>query len=248
MTRLNDTQRKHVIETLKCHESVFASSDFSPLFSTGVTVSDIGIITHAMTLLQEAPFLEEPDFIHHGFSSRQIEFTLGGLDNFKQLLGIRDYCFHDWLAQNSDSSSNQVTIPYWVYQRFSDDIRRDFMRDLILHPSLNVELNAKVKIGYISLFERYKAIIPSDDSEAAQIAAMMMADRHQFLSYDEETSELTLKSLKTRRDFSIEVRCLSSTLNRPTPHAVCVVDDASPTKPTLVKRRIISFSDLMLHC
>lgn len=248
MTRLNNTQRKHVIETLKCHESVFASSDFSPLFSTGVTVSDIGIIANSISLLKDAPFLEEPDFIDHGFSSRQIEFILGGLDNFKQLLGVHDYCFQDWLAQNSDCSSKQVTIPYWVYLRFAEDIRRDFMRDLILHSSLSVELNAKVKVGFISLFERHRAIIPSDDSEAAQVAAMMMADRYQFLSYDEETSELTLRSLKTRRDFSIEVRCLSSAFNRRTPHAVCVVDDASPTKPTLVKRRIISFSDLMLHC
>ncbi|MFA0439487.1 hypothetical protein AB4560_06150 [Vibrio sp. 10N.222.51.C12] len=248
MTRLNDTQRKHVIETLKCHESVFASSDFSPLLSTGVTVSDIGIIADAMFLLKEAPFLKTHDFFDHGFSNRQLTSILGGVDNFKRLLGIRDYCFADWLARNRDKWLVQTTIPYWVYLRFSDDIRRDFMTDLILHSSLEVELSSEVKVRYISLFEQHKAIIPSDDSEAAQVAAMMMADRYQFLSYDEETSELTLRSLKTRRDFSIEVRCLSSTFNRRTSHAVCVVDDASPTKPTLVKRRIISFSDLMLHC
>ncbi|MDR9826267.1 hypothetical protein RCJ22_11665 [Vibrio sp. FNV 38] len=248
MTRLNDTQRKHVIETLKCHESVFASSDFSPLFSTGVTVSDIGIIAHSMSLLKDAPFLEEPDFIHHGFSSRQIEFTLGGLDNFKQLLGIRDYCFQDWLAQNRDNLSNQTVIPYWVYLRFAGDIRRDFMTGLVLHSPLKVDLSSEVKIRYISLFERYKAIIPSNDAEAAHVAAMMVADRNQFLSYDEATSELTLKNMKTNNEFAIEVRCLSSTFNRRTPHAVCVVDDASPIKPTLVKRRVFSFSELMLNC
>ncbi len=97
----------------------YSHSDyFAPLLMQGISTVDIGLIELVTTILRSEPYLNETDLLERGVSQKQIQRTLGGFDNFKQLLKVDDYCFSDLLRDNNWDISHGITLSYFQYQKF----------------------------------------------------------------------------------------------------------------------------------
>ncbi|MEZ9872223.1 hypothetical protein [Vibrio sp. 10N.261.51.C6] len=146
MTRLNNHYRTQLINALQNGASYRDTLDLSYFLHLGITQAEIGTIDYVWDQLTNCPWLEEDDFAAKDVSAWQCENILGGFFNFKELLGIEDYSFSDWLQQQD--TSNGIGIPYFLYQKFASEIREDFMEDMRLQQNLKVVLSKNLQLHY----------------------------------------------------------------------------------------------------
>ncbi|MFA0084680.1 hypothetical protein [Vibrio sp. 10N.261.51.F12] len=165
MTRLNNHYRTQLINALQNGASYRDTLDLSYFLHQGITQAEIGIIDYVCDQLTKCPWLEELDFITESLSSRQCNIVLGGFENFKALLGIKDYSFIDWLEQQD--TTNGLAIPYFLYQKFASEIRQYFMTGKRLQHYLKVVLSSEHQFQYINVHDVAECVIPATDIEAA---------------------------------------------------------------------------------
>jgi hypothetical protein len=226
MTRLNNHYRTQLINTLQNGASYRDTLDLSYFLHLGITQAEIGTIDYVCDQLNHCPWLEETDFINKGVSLWQCKNVLGGFNNFKELLGIEDYSFSDWLEQQD--MSNGLAIPYFLYQKFATEIRQDFMEDMRLQQNLEVVLSKNLQYRYIDVHNVAECIIPASDIEAAVVTILLYCLSHQYKSLDTEKSVVVMEDKVTKQVVSIEVKCLASKLCERTDLSVCVIDDITP--------------------
>ncbi|WP_394239947.1 hypothetical protein [Vibrio astriarenae] len=242
MTRLNNHYRKQLINTLQNGASYRDTLDFSYFLHLGITQAEIGTIDYVCDQLNRCPWLEETDFINKGVSLWQCQNILGGFKNFRELLGIEDYSFSDWLEQQD--MSNGLAIPYFLYQKFATEIRQDFMENMRLQHNLNVVLSNEQQFQYINVHDVAECVIPATDIEAAVATILMFCVTHKYKSLDTMRSVVEIEDKITEQIISIEVKCLASKFNERTDLSVCVIDDTTPKKGMPKLRDITLLQDL----
>lgn len=243
MAELSNHIRSKLIIRLQESAGYREHLDLSSFLNAGITQAEIGVLDYAQDQLSKCPYLEESDFVEKGITSRQIQKVLGGIDNFKVLLGIRDYCFANWLE--GQELSKGLAIPYFIYQKFAAEIRESYMSDCKLVHFLKVELNDSKQFQEIPLLNVGRASIPATDIETLGITSLVLCERYSFIDVDKENCILTLKNRSNQKVISIEVRCLSTHFCKKTDFSVCVIDDLVPTKNLPVIRKIFALQDLI---
>ncbi|EJG0589227.1 hypothetical protein C4G73_RS09585 [Vibrio parahaemolyticus] len=242
MRRLNDTILKDILVRRKVDEEW--KRDCSNLLTQGVSLRQIGLVIDTANQLEVNPLLTEEDLIEDGVTLKEIERTFVSIEKLKGLLGI-SYNFSDYLnAENFDPATG-IDIPYFIYQHFYEEIRKDYSIDFKLDWQICVDLGNNLVLSSLPLFGKYDAIIPATDEEAAGITAALLADRYQCLSYDPRTSLLQLETIDDTRKVQIEVRCLSSKFKSNRHCGVCVVDDNEICHPRSKQSKRLSFAHLL---
>ncbi|EGR3261566.1 hypothetical protein DLI08_17465 [Vibrio parahaemolyticus] len=242
MRKLNDTILKDILVRRKIDEEW--KKDCSSLLTQGVSLRQIGLVIDTANQLEVNPLLTEEDLIEDGVTLKEIEHTFINIAKLKSLLGI-SYYFENYLADNHLDRSSGVAIPYFIYQHFHKEIRKDYSDDVELNWQIRVELSNDLAVSAIPLFGQYTAIVPATDKEAAGITAALLADRYQCLSYDSQTSLLELETIDDTRKVQIEVRCLSSKFKSNRHCGVCVVDDDEICHPRSKQSKRLSFAHLL---
>ncbi|HHX8684542.1 hypothetical protein NB464_03205 [Vibrio diabolicus] len=244
---MTNPMRLSVISALDEGLAYSHSDYFAPLLMQGISAVDIGLIELVTTILRSEPYLNEADLLERGVSQKQIQRTLGGFDNFKQLLKIDDYCFSDLLRDNNWDISNGITLSYFQYQKFYQDIRRDYIQGHIadMHPNLSVLLNDDYSIHSVPITRSHYATIPATDAEAAAVSFALLFRDYEFIEYDESKSLLTLQAHRRDKAAVIEVRCLASQFSQNTAAGICVVDDAQAMTKLRNQKKILDFKTLI---
>lgn len=132
---------------------------------------------------------------------------------------IDDYCFSDLLRDNKWDINHGITLSYFQYQKFYQDIRRDYIQGHIadMHPNLSVLLNDDYPIHSIPITRSHHATVPATDAEAAAVSFALLFRDYEFIEYDEPKSLLTLQAYCRDNAAVIEVRCLASHFVRTPP-------------------------------
>ncbi|WP_434999728.1 hypothetical protein ACRZ5S_18015 [Vibrio scophthalmi] len=244
---ITDTLRLDIIQTLDDASSYASQGDISRYLVRGLTAVDIGLIETAASLLRSEPYLQEQDLIDHGISRKHIEKILGGIEHFKSLLGLEEYCFSDYLKDHNLDLNSDITIPYFIYQTFSADIRKDCVsadKPPQLISTLNIEIEPGFNLNTIPVLGGLATQVPATDKEMMIVTVGLLLNDYHFVNYDEATSILTLKPKCRDQIVDIEVRCLSSQFKAKTNSGVCVVDDSLAIKNHKLKEKIMSLKQL----
>lgn len=242
MRKLNDAILKDILARRLGDEDW--KRDCSNLLAQGVSLRQIGLVMDTANQLEVDPLLTEDSLLADGITHKEIEHTFSSIEKLKSLLGI-SYNFSDYLnAENFDPATG-IDIPYFIYQHFYEEIRKDYSIDFKLDWQICVDLGNNLVLSSLQLFGKYSAIIPATDEEAAGITAALLADRYQYLSYDPLTSLLQLETIDDKRKVQIEVRCLSSKFKSNRHCGVCVVDDNEICHPRSKQSKRLSFSHLL---
>ncbi|HCE3407395.1 TPA: hypothetical protein NG605_004321 [Vibrio parahaemolyticus] len=242
MKKLNDTILKDILERRAGDEQWM--HDYSNLLHQGVSQRQIGLVIDIANQLDVDPLISEDTLLDDGVSRKEIEYTLTSVENVKNLLGI-NYTFQNYLKDTHFDASVGKDIPYFIYQQFYREIRRDYCTNNELDHQLNVILSDSVKVSSIKLFNDYRALIPATDVEAATVTAALLADNYQCIGYEEGASLLELETLRDSRRVKLEIRCLSSKFESLNYASVCVVDDCEVCHPRDSLRKKLSFPQLM---
>ncbi|HCH1699177.1 hypothetical protein [Vibrio parahaemolyticus] len=242
MKKLTDIILKDILARRKYVEEW--QRDCSNLLAQGVSLRQIGLVIDTANQLDVAPWLTDDDLINDGVALKEIQSTFTSIVRLKNLLGI-SYHFGDYLKSKNFDPSTGIDIPYFIYQHFYEEIRKDYSMDFKLDWQICVDLGNNLVLSSLTLFGKYNAIIPATDEEAAGITAALLADRYQCLSYDPLTSLLQLETIDDKRKVQIEVRCLSSKFKSNRHCGVCVVDDNEICHPRSKQSKRLSFSHLL---
>lgn len=177
----------------------------------------------------------------------RLSIDWGGIHQIKQALGISDYTFEQFLADNRSNHGSETCLLYWMYLRFADDIRSRYIdSNHSLIPSLAVQLGDGLRLQSIPLPNGRRALIPTTATEATLVGSQILAKHYQFKAYDDLNSLLSLQCLKDNRNVKIEVRCLASQLVHHEYDGFCVEDDLPSSSHIRKQRKIISFSQRIL--
>ncbi|MDK9758523.1 hypothetical protein KIV40_24820, partial [Vibrio sp. D173a] len=167
--KVNNEVLKDVINVLSYGFTNAVQQDLSRFVAWGIGAKEFIEINTIITQLRNEPYLSPEELIAKGISRRLIRKTLGGLDNFKSLLGIEDLSFDDFLTLN-DMDVGEVVISYFHYQTFVEDVRRDHVSESErpkLRHNLKVDLGNECYVNSIPIINRhYISPIPAKDSEA----------------------------------------------------------------------------------
>lgn len=224
-------------------------NDFSVLMQHGISVREITLLEHTVCSLRAEPYLTKEELMHRGISKTLIDKYLGGMNNIRDLLGIQEYGFIDYLEQYELDLEKEVILSYYHYQTFVDDIRKHFRADegsVIPVPELQIELSSDCSINAIPiLYGNYKAVVPATDFEAMIVAMGLIAKDYNLITSSKHQSTLTVCPFKQDREITIEVRCLASQFNQKTDKGICVVDDIGAMHYHPSKRRVFDFPSLI---
>lgn len=144
MTKLTDQMRAEIITVLVEGASYRESIDMQRFLMRGVTELEIGLIDTAIRLLRESPYLSDIDFAKLGFSHKGIQRVLGGVNHFKTLLHIEEYSLMAWVQDNGLQDENCITLPYFIYQHYADEIRANHMEGFALTSQFQVDLGQQL--------------------------------------------------------------------------------------------------------
>lgn len=205
------------------------SNDFCHFLQAGVSVRDIALIENMISVFKTNPFVLEKDLLNEGISRKKIEQVLGGVENFKTLVGIESTTFAEWMMFNDyNLPTDVVSVPYQIYLEHYDEIN-EICTDKALAPHIAVEM----RVGEETHLRAIPRIddklneypIPRDDKEAAEICSRLITKDYQSLEYDKVRSTLLLKRLCDKTLVELEVRCWASELQGHSKKSVCVVND-----------------------
>ncbi|ANS87723.1 hypothetical protein VSVS12_04023 [Vibrio scophthalmi] len=245
---ITDALRLDIIQALDETTSYASQQDISRYLVRGLSPVDIGLIEMATTLLRTEPYLQEQDLIDQGIGKQHIKRILGGVEHFKSLLGLEDYCFADYLRDQKLDISSGVTIPYFIYQVFSDDIRRDYVspdNPPQIVSTLNIEIEAGYQLNTIPILGKLYTQVPATDVEMMVVSFGLLLNDYHFVDYEMTTSILTLKAKSRDHTVDIEVRCFASQFKTQTEAGICVIDDSFPMKNHQCKKRVLSLKQLI---
>ncbi|MEZ8106028.1 hypothetical protein [Vibrio cortegadensis] len=244
MTQLSEEILK---EILSRHNGVCEwQNDFSSLLAVGVTLSQIGIVLDTAKLLSVDPTIDDNALIQGGVSQQAIENTFGTTAKLKQLMGL-EYDFDAYLRNAHFDPSVGMSISYFIFQQFHEEIRADYTLGTEIDHQITVELGDNLDLSAIPLFKQYKEFIPATDFEAANVTAKLLLDQYEYVGYFPELSILELLAREDNRPVRLEVRCLSSQFSYRDICGVCVIDDKEICKPQEldIHNRKLSFADLI---
>ncbi|MGF1773460.1 hypothetical protein L4C42_14225 [Vibrio wakamikoensis] len=222
MTKLTDQMRAEIINVLVEGESYRESIDMQRFLVRGVTEFEIGLIDTAIRLLHESPYLSDVDFENLGFSHKGIQRVLGGVNHFKTLLHIEEYSLMAWVQDNGLQDENCITLPYFVYQHYVDEIRANHLEGFALTSYFQVDLGQQLARA-MTFKCGTSLLLPKDPMEIAAYIILSRFGRYRSMTYDFERTILTAEN--EHRSIEIEVKVFSSQLTRTTPIAVCLIDD-----------------------
>lgn len=234
-------------EILSRHNGVCAwQNDFSSLLAVGVTLSQIGIVLDTAKLLKVDPTIDDIALCEGGLSHYAIEKTFGTINRLKRLMGL-NYSFEDYLRNKHFDPSSGMSISYFIFQQFHEEIRADYTLDTEIDHQITVELSENLNLAAIPLFNQYKEFIPATDEEAANVTAKLLLDQYEYIGYIPEMAILELRTRSDNRKVSLEVRCLSSQFRFRDICGVCVIDDKEICKPDELdtQNRKLSFAHLI---
>ncbi|WP_229617264.1 hypothetical protein [Vibrio parahaemolyticus] len=220
--------------------------DFSHLLSIGVTFSQIALVLDTAKLLRVDPTIDDSALMQGGVSQYAIEKTFGTTSKLKRLMGL-EYSFEDYLKRNKFDPSVGMSISYFIFQQFYEEIRSDYTLGTEIDHQITVDLGNNLDLSAIPLFKQYKEFIPATDYEAANVAAKLLCDHYEYVGYYPELAMLELRSRDDDRKVCLEVRCLSSQFSFRDVCGVCVIDDKEICKPneTDIHSRKLSFAHLI---
>ncbi|HCE4591604.1 TPA: hypothetical protein NGS02_001129 [Vibrio parahaemolyticus] len=220
--------------------------DFSSLLSMGVTLSQIALVLDTAKLLRTDPTIDDLTLCQGGVSQYALEKTIGTTAKLKQLMGL-EYGFDAYLRNAHFDPSVGMSISYYIFQQFYQEIRADYSIGTEIDHQITVELGDNLELSAIPLFKQFKELIPATDSEAANVTAKLLLDQYEYVGYFPELSILALRTRDDAREVRLEVRCLSSQFSFQDICGVCVVDDREVCKPEEVDRqaRKLSFAHLI---
>jgi hypothetical protein len=213
------------------------SNDFCHFLQAGVSPQEIGLIENMISVFKTNPFILEKDLINEGLSKKKIEQVLGGVENFKKLVGIESTTFAEWMMFNDyNLPTDVVSVPYHIYLEHYDEIN-EIYADIALAPRIAVEMRVGEEThlraipGVDGNSDEYP--IPRNDKEAAEVCSRLIAKDYQSLEYDKVRSTLLLKRLCDKTLVEVEVRCWASELQGHSKKSVCVVNDTQSRTPEL---------------
>lgn len=244
MKRLDETILKDILSRA---DSVCEwQHDFSSLLSIGVTLSQIGLVLDTAKLLSVDPTIDDNALLQGGVSQQAIENTFGTTAKLKCLMGL-EYDFNDYLKNSHFDPSVGMSISYFIFQQFHEEIRADYMLGTEIDHQITVELGGNLDLSAIPLFGQYKEFIPATNTEAANITAKLLWDQYEYVGYYPEISVLELRTRSDERKVCLEVRCLSSQFSFRDICGVCVIDDKEICKPDELdtQNRKLSFAHLI---
>ncbi|MEF1339942.1 hypothetical protein REH81_24780 [Vibrio rotiferianus] len=246
---LSNTLIKNFIQAIDEGWLYQSGNDFSVLMQHGISVREITLLEHTVCSLRAEPYLTKEELMHRGISKTLIDKYLGGMNNIRELLGIQEYGFIDYLEQYELDLDKGVILSYYHYQTFVDDIREHFRADkecAIPVPELQVELSSDCAINAIPiLYGDYKAVVPATDFEAIVVAMGLIAKDYNLITSSKHQSTLTVHPFGQDREIEIEVRCLASQFSQATDKGICVVDDISAMHHHPSKQRVFDFASLI---
>ncbi len=220
--------------------------DFSSLLSMGVTLSQIALVLDTAKLLRVDPTIDDLTICQGGVSQYALEKTIGTTAKLKQLMGL-EYDFDAYLRNAHFDPSVGMSISYYIFQQFYEEIRSDYTLGTEIDHQITVDLGDNLHLSAIPLFKQYKEFIPATDYEAANVTAKLLCDHYEYIGYYPDLAMLELRARDDDRKVCLEVRCLSSQFSFKDVCGVCVVDDREVCKPEEVDRqaRKLSFAHLI---
>jgi hypothetical protein len=222
MTKLTDQMRTDIITALIEGSSYRESVDMQQFLKRGVTESEIGLIDTSIQLLHESPYLTDRDFENLGYSYKSVQLILGGISHFKSLLNLEEYTLQNWIVDNGLQYETPITLPYFIYQHFVDEIRTHHMSGLMLSSDFEVELG-----GHSARSIIFKCgtslLLPKDATEMAAYIILSRFGRYKSMTFDSETNTLTAET--EHCSLNVEVKIFASQLTQQTPISVCLIDD-----------------------
>ncbi|EGQ7798839.1 hypothetical protein P6A00_001644 [Vibrio parahaemolyticus] len=244
MKQLND----HILKDILSRESGVCEwqRDFSALLSTGVTLSQIALVLDTAKLLRVDPTIDDTTLCQGGISQYALSRTIGTTTKLKRLMGL-EYDFDAYLRSAHFDPSVGMSISYFIYQQFYQEIRADYTVGTEIDHQITVELGDNLDLSAIPLFKQYKEFIPATDFEAANVTAKLLLDHYEYVGYYPELSILELLARDDNRQVQLEVRCLSSHFSYKNICGVCVIDDREICKPEEADRQSkkLSFAHLL---
>ncbi|MGZ9899846.1 hypothetical protein [Shewanella gaetbuli] len=231
MMPLTQYQRSTVINLLEQQEAFAQPVSFLSALNMGITEPQIRLIDYLSRTLRKSPRTSMVDLLTNGISCSDVICTIGSLEQFKHELGIKCDCASDWLTVHSTShqSAKGIVIPYEIYRRFFDEIKRFYSEKNKLKAGLFVELDLEVSYSCVTLSGAFNSLIPATDDDALHLVASLLVDDYLVLNIDKAKSQLLVRKVSTNIVSLIEVRCLASALTQRTLGGVCVYDDIGLT-------------------
>ncbi|TOF33727.1 hypothetical protein CGJ24_22470 [Vibrio parahaemolyticus] len=236
--RLPNRIRKDLITTLMEGASYIDSLDLSRFFELGVREKQIGLIDYAINTLYSHPYLGIDVFIEEGYSQQLLDKTLGDFEQFKSDIGLDRYTLDNWLEQNGYDASEDIYMPYEVYQYFCQEIRSKYLKGLILK-------GVRVQVGSECLAcIRFKCdtcfLIPRNTTEIAFYLQISRIGHYSEMHFSASESVLMLG------DKRIEICIYASQAKRTEDYTVCLIDDRELHDDHRVKSSIFTLQDFSI--
>ncbi|MFH4461927.1 hypothetical protein [Vibrio diabolicus] len=243
MQELSQSLRKAIVLALEEATSYRDQLDLSRFIQTGVTVEQIHLIDTAMYLLRLHPYLSQDDF-ESKYSVQKVQLTIGSVDNFKKLLNLNEYTYHDWLKTNGLSEDEPLCLPYMVYQHFSDEIRRDYMNGAYLVENLQVQLGSK----QLNHFKFRCGTVVGIPTDVFDIMIFILISRFgKYSGFKMNLPDSVLHLFSHTNSVDIEVRTYATEFSHRTQHSVCLIDDLNESSPIRKVRDIIKLEEFSIY-
>ncbi|MGY5537440.1 hypothetical protein [Vibrio brasiliensis] len=238
MMRLSNRIRKDLITTLIDGASYIDSLDLSRFFELGVREKQIGLIDYAIHTLYSHPYLTIDAFIEEGYSQQLINRTLGDLEQFKTDIGLDSYTLDNWLEQNRCDASEDIYMPYEVYQYFASEVRAKYLNELVLK-GIRVQLGSE-SLACIRLKCGTPFAIPKNTAEIAFYLQISRFGHYSQMHFSRAESVLTLGSNR------IEICIYASQAKRTEDYTVCLIDDLELHDVQKAKSSIFTLKDFSI--
>ncbi|MCV6004193.1 hypothetical protein OFO99_32670, partial [Escherichia coli] len=89
--------------------------------------------------------------------------------------------FDAYLRNAHFDPSVGMSISYYIFQQFYQEIRSDYSIGIEIDHQITVELGDNLDLSAIPLFKQFKEFIPATDSEAANVTAKLLLDQYEYV-------------------------------------------------------------------
>ncbi|HCG5091160.1 TPA: hypothetical protein NKO89_003455 [Vibrio parahaemolyticus] len=238
MMRLSNRIRQDLITTLMEGAAYIDSLDLSRFFEFGVREKQIGLIDYAIHTLYSHPYLAIDAFIEEGYSPQLLAKTLGDFEQFKSDIGLDSYTLDNWLEQNRYDASEDIYMPYEVYQYFAQEVRAKYLSGLILK-GVRVQLGSE-SLAFIRLKCGTPFAIPKNTAEIAFYLQISRFGHYSQMHFSRLESVLTLGANR------IEICIYASQAKQTEHYTVCLIDDRELHDTQRAKSTIFMLQDFSI--
>lgn len=234
--RLSNRIRQDLITTLMEGAAYIDSLDLSRFFELGVREKQIGLIDYAIHTLYSHPYITIDAFVEEGHSQQLLNQTLGDFEQFKSEIGLDRYTLDRWLEQND--ASEDVCMPYEVYQHFASEVRDKYLNGLVLK-GVRVQLGSEC-LSCVCLKCGTPFAIPKNTAEIAFYLQISRFGYYSQMHFSRSESVLMLG------DNRIEICIYASQAKHTEDYTVCLIDDRELHDSQRAKSSIFMLKDFSI--